>query len=177
MINLLRNTVFEWVKIILTAIVIAIFITQFIRPTLVRGESMYPTLEENDYLIISKISYKIKDPENEDIIVFKTDLLQEDGTHKDLVKRVIATGGDHLVIKDSKVYVNDILLDEPYIHEQYTTGDIDIIIPENKIFVMGDNREKSLDSRYEEVGLVDESDVMGKVTIRLYPLDRIEIVK
>ncbi|WP_195251572.1 signal peptidase I [Romboutsia sp. 1001713B170207_170306_H8] len=175
--KLLKDTVFEWVKIILTAIVIAIIITQFIRPTLVRGESMYPTLEENDYLIISKISYKIKSPKTGDIIVFKTNLLQEDGTHKDLVKRVIATEGNHLVIKDSKVYVDDKLLDEPYIHHQYTTGDIDIIIPENKIFAMGDNREKSLDSRYEEVGLVDESDVIGKVTVRLYPFDKIGIVK
>ncbi|WP_122639341.1 signal peptidase I [Romboutsia sp. Marseille-P6047] len=175
--KLLKDTVFEWVKIILTAIVIAIIITQFIRPTLVRGESMYPTLEENDYLIISKISYKIKSPKTGDIIVFKTNLLQEDGTHKDLVKRVIATEGNHLVIKDSKVYVDYKLLDEPYIHNQYTTGDIDIIIPENKIFAMGDNREKSLDSRYEEVGLVDESDVIGKVTVRLYPFDKIGIVK
>ncbi len=175
--KILKDTVFEWVKIILTAIVIAIIITQFIRPTLVRGESMYPTLEENDYLIISKISYKIKSPKIGDIVVFRTNLLQEDGTHKDLVKRVIATEGNHLVIKDSKVYVDDELLDEPYIHGQYTTGDIDIIIPENKIFAMGDNREKSLDSRYEEVGLVEESDVIGKVTIRLYPFDKIGMVK
>lgn len=172
----IKNAVFEWVKIILTAIVIAFIITQFIRPTLVRGESMYPTLEENDYLIISRISYKIKEPKFGDIIVFKTNLLQEDGTYKDLVKRVIATDGDHLVIKDFKVYVNDKLIDEPYIQGQYTTGNIDIIIPKNKIFAMGDNREKSLDSRYEEVGLVELSDVMGKVSVRLYPLDRIGVV-
>ena len=177
MVKKIKNVVFEWVKIILTALVIAFIITQFIRPTLVRGESMYPTLEENDYLIVNKICYKIKDLEKGDIIVFKTNLLQEDGTNKDLVKRVIATEGDHLIIKDYKVYVNDKLIDEPYIHGQYTSGDIDIVIPESKIFVMGDNREKSLDSRYNEVGLVEENDVMGKVTLRLYPLERIGMVK
>ena len=176
MVKKMINTLVEWISVILTAIVIAFIITQFIRPTLVRGESMYPTLSEDDYLIINKISYKVKSPENGDIIVFKTNLLQSDGTYKDLVKRVIATEGDHLVIKDFKLYVNGNLVDEPYIQNQYTSGDIDIIIPENKIFTMGDNREKSLDSRYDEVGLVDEDDLMGKVSVRLYPLNRIGFV-
>ena len=174
--NKMRNTLVEWIKVILTAIVIAFIITQFIRPTLVRGESMYPTLAEDDYLIVNKISYKAKSPQYGDIVVFRTNLLQEDGTYKDLVKRVIATEGDHLVIKDFKVYVNGKVIEEPYIGEQYTSGDIDIIIPENKIFAMGDNREKSLDSRYDEVGLVDEEDLMGKVSVRLYPLNRIGFV-
>ena len=74
------------------------------------------------------------------------------------------------------MYVNEKLVEEPYINGQYTTGDIDIIIPENKIFAMGDNREKSLDSRYEEVGLIEKNDVIGKVTVRLYPFDRIGFV-
>ena len=171
-----KKELIEWIKVIATALVFAFIITQFIRPTLVRGESMYPTLVENDYLIINRMAYKIGEPKDGDIIVFKTDLLQEDGTHKDLVKRVIATEGDHLVIKDFKVYVNEKLVEEPYINGQYTTGDIDIIIPENKIFAMGDNREKSLDSRYEEVGLVKEKDIMGKVMIRLFPFNKIGTV-
>ena len=74
------------------------------------------------------------------------------------------------------MYVNEKLVEEPYINGQYTTGDIDIIIPENKIFAMGDNREKSLDSRYEEVGLVKEKDIMGKVMIRLFPFNKIGTV-
>jgi len=175
-VNKMRDALVEWIKVILTAIVIAFIITQFIRPTLVRGESMYPTLAEDDYLIVNKISYKAKSPKRGDIIVFKTNLLQEDGTSKELVKRVIATEGDHLIIKNFKVYVNGELIEEPYIEKQYTSGDIDIIIPENKIFAMGDNREKSLDSRYDEVGLVDEDDLMGKVSVRLYPLNRIGFV-
>ena len=155
-----KKELIEWIKVIATALVFAFIITQFIRPTLVRGESMYPTLVENDYLII----------------VFKTNLLQDDGKPKDLVKRVIATEGQHIKIEDSKVYVDDKLLDEPYIHDNYTSGDIDLIVPEGEVFAMGDNREKSLDSRYEEVGLVKEKDIMGKVMIRLFPFNKIGTV-
>lgn len=173
----IKKEVFEWLKIITISLVLAFIITQFIRPTLVRGESMYPTLEENDYLIIDRISYRLGEPEQGDIIVFSTNLLQENGHNKDLVKRVIAVEGDHLKIEDSKVYVNDELLEEEYIHENYTEGNIDIVIPENKVFAMGDNREKSLDSRYENVGLVDEKAIMGKVLVRLFPFNRIGTVK
>ncbi len=67
-------------------------------------------------------------------------------------------------------------LDEPYIHDNYTSGDIDLIVPEGEVFAMGDNREKSLDSRYEEVGLVKEKDIMGKVMIRLFPFNKIGTV-
>ena len=128
---------------------------------------------ENDYLIINRMAYKLGKPKDGDIIVFKTDLLQDNGKQKDLVKRVIATEGQHIKIEDSKVYVDDKLLDEPYIHDNYTSGDIDMIIPEGEVFAMGDNREKSLDSRYEEVGLVQEKDIMGKVMIRLFPFNKI----
>ena len=72
-----KKEAIEWVKIIATALVFAFIITQFVRPTLVRGESMYPTLEENDYLIINRVSYKIGEPKRGDVIVFSTDLLQD----------------------------------------------------------------------------------------------------
>lgn len=172
-----KKEAIEWSKIIVTALIFAFIITQFIRPTLVRGESMYPTLVENDYLIINRMAYKFNEPKKGDIIVFKTNLLQEDGKPKDLVKRVIAVGGDHIKIEDSKVYVNDKLLDEPYIHDNYTEGNIDMVIPEGEVFTMGDNREQSLDSRYEDVGLVDDKDIMGKVMVRLFPFNKIGLVK
>ena len=173
----IKNEVVEWIKIILTAFVLAFVITQFVRPTLVKGQSMYPTLEENDYLIINRISPKISGLDKGDIIVFSTGLMQDDGSGtKDLVKRVIATEGDHIKIENSNVYVNDELIDEPYIHDNMTEGSIDVIVPEGKLFAMGDNRERSMDSRHAEVGLVDEKDVMGKVMIRLFPFNRIGLV-
>lgn len=169
----IKKEIFEWIKVILIALVAAFLITRFIRPTLVNGESMFPTLVENDYLIINRMAYKFGEPEHGDIIVFKTDLEQENGKKKDLVKRVIAVEGDHIKIQDSKVYVNEKLIDEPYIHDNYTDGNIDIKVPEGKVFAMGDNRERSMDSRYELVGLVDEESIMGEVVVRLFPFSKI----
>ena len=75
----LKSSIIEWVKVFGLAIILAFVITLFIKPTLVRGDSMVPTLHENDYLIINRIGYKIGQPENGDVIVFKSDLEQEDG--------------------------------------------------------------------------------------------------
>ncbi|RDY24102.1 signal peptidase I [Romboutsia maritimum] len=173
----LKKEIYEWIKTIGVALVVAVVIIQFIRPTIVNGESMYPTLEDKDYLIINRMAYKLGDPTKGDIVVFGTDLEQENGDKKDLVKRVIAVEGDHLKIKDSKIYINGKLIDEPYIHDNYTTGDIDTDIPKGKIFAMGDNRENSMDSRMSQVGLVDEHDLVGKVMIRLFPFNSIGTVK
>ena len=173
-----KNSIIEWVKVFGLAIVLAFVITLFIKPTLVSGDSMLPTLHENDYLIINKIGYKIGEPKNGDVIVFKSDLEKNDGTTKDLVKRIIGVAGDKVVIKDGKVYLNDKLLDETYLSEGMdTTGDVDIVVPEGKLFVLVDNREVSLDSRYEQVGLVDVNDVEGKVLVRLYPFNDISLIK
>ena len=173
----LKNSIIEWVKVFGLAIILAFVITLFIKPTLVRGDSMVPTLHENDYLIINKIGYKIGQPENGDVIVFKSHIAQEDGTNKDLVKRVIGVEGDSVLITDGEVYVNGNLLDEPYLDTgMYTEGDIDLVVPEGNLFVLGDNREVSLDSRYENVGLVDVDDVEGKVFVRLYPFNDISLI-
>lgn len=175
--NKWKSELIEWAKTIGVAVVLAFVITQFIRPTIVNGQSMYPTLDNSDYLIINRMAYKLGEPERGDIIVFSTNLKQSNGENKDLVKRVIAVEGDHLKIEDSKVYINGALIDEPYIHDNYTEGYEDIIIPEGMMFTMGDNRENSKDSRMDDVGLVSEDDVMGKVLIRLFPFNKIGTVK
>ena len=172
----IKKEVFEWIKVFALAVVFAFIITQFVKPTLVRGDSMYSTLEDGDYLIINRMSYKFKEQDRGDIIVFESDLKQDDGSNKDLVKRVIGVAGDKVKIKDSKVYVNEKELNEPYIHNEITEGDIDTVVPENSVFVLGDNREISLDSRYEEVGFINESDILGKVFVRLYPFNKIGLL-
>lgn len=173
----LKKEIIDWIKTIAISLVLAFLIVQVIKPTIVSGESMYPTLNDRDYLILNRLSYKFGEIERGDIIVFKTNLKQDNGKEKDLIKRVIAIPGDHLVIENSKVYINDELIDEPYIHNAYTSGDVDIVIPENKIFAMGDNRENSKDSRSEDVGLVDENDILGEVMVRLLPISNIGTVK
>ncbi len=172
-----KKEIFEWIKVFALAIVFAFLITQFIKPTLVRGDSMYSTLEEGDYLIINRMAYKFGDPQRGDIIVFESDLQQDDGTSKDLVKRVIGVGGDTVKIENSKVYVNGTELDEPYIDDQITEGNVDTVVPEGTVFVLGDNRDISLDSRYEQVGFINESDILGKVFVRLYPFNKIGLLE
>lgn len=176
--NKVMSSIIEWVKVFASAIILAFIITLFIKPTLVRGDSMVPTLHENDYLIINKIEYKISEPENGDVVVFKSDLAQEDGTNKNLVKRIIGVPGDKVVIKDGNVYVNDNKLEETYLEEgTYTEGEVDLTVPEGKLFVLGDNRKISLDSRSELVGLVDIDTLEGKVFVRLYPFNDISTIK
>ena len=173
----IKSTIIEWIKVFGLAIILAFVITLFIKPTLVRGDSMVPTLHENDYLIINRMVYRMGEPKNGDIIVFKSDLEATDGTNKDLVKRVIGVEGDKVVITNGQVYVNDKLLNEPYLSEGMDTeGEMEVTVPKGKLFVLGDNREVSLDSRYDKVGLVDVSDVEGKVFVRLYPFNDISFI-
>lgn len=169
----LKKEIIDWIKTIVISLGLAFLIVQVIKPTIVSGESMYPTLNDKDYLILNRLSYKFGEVKRGDIIVFKTDLKQDNGKEKDLIKRVIAVPGDHLAITDSKVYLNNNLIDEPYIDNAYTSGDIDIVIPDGKVFVMGDNRENSKDSRSEDVGLVNMDDILGEVMIRLLPLNKV----
>lgn len=173
----IKREIIDWVKTIIVSLVLAFLIVQVIKPTIVSGESMYPTLNDRDYLILNRMAYKFGDIDRGDIIVFKSDLRQDNGKQKDLIKRVIAIPGDHLIIRDSKVYINGEVQNEPYIHNEYTSGDIDVVIPQNEVFVMGDNRENSRDSRSSDVGLVNEDDIIGEVMIRLLPLNKIGTVK
>ena len=170
----------EFIKDVIIALVIVYAITLVIKPTIVKEKSMEPTLYGNDYLIINKMAYIRKDhPGYGDIIVFESKMDNEDGTGKKLlIKRVIGVEGDTITIEDGNVYRNGEVLDEPYVHGQKTEDnegmDIDNVkVGENELFLMGDNRAVSLDSRSESVGLVDEDVVVGKAIVRLYPFDKI----
>jgi signal peptidase I len=172
-----KKEIFEWVKTIVISVIIALMITMFIRPTLVKGHSMYPTLEPNNYLIINKIPYMIHEPERGDIVVFKSSLKTLNGKEKDLIKRVIAVEGDELVVNDGKTYLNGEEIKENYINENYTGGEVDIKVPKGQVFVMGDNRGNSLDSRDERVGTVEVRTIRGKVLVRLFPFNKIGAVE
>lgn len=163
--------VWSWIRIVLIAVIVGLAVSLIVKPSLVVGESMSPTLSNSDYLILNRLAYKLGEPQYKDIIVFHTDLPGE----RVLIKRVIATEGQHIVIKNNKVYVEDKLLDEKsYIHDLPTMGDIDTIVPEKSLFVMGDNRTNSMDSRMSQVGFISLDDVIGKVAFRLIPLKGID---
>ena len=170
----------ELIKDIIIALVIVAAITFVIKPTIVKESSMEPTLYENNYLIVNKLAYFNKDhPDYGDIVVFRSDIDKDDGSGKKLlIKRVIGVEGDVITISDGKVYRNGEIIDEPYVDGQQTLDDEgnDVNnekIGDGKLFLMGDNRSVSLDSRSGLVGQVDEERLVGKAIVRLYPFSEI----
>ena len=148
---------------------IVLLIGFFVKPIIVEGASMNPTLQDDDYLLISRQSYTFGEPERGDIIVFPHHESTEDSLY---IKRVIAIPGDHLEIHDGNVYINGELQYEDYIKSgAITEGYVNLVIPEGQVFVMGDNRENSSDSRY--FGTVNIEEVTGEVFVRLWPLSEI----
>lgn len=166
----------EIIKDILIALVLAGIIYLLIEPTIVKETSMQPNFYENDYLIVSKVSYKFSEPKRDDVVVFKSDLLDSKGKKKLLIKRIIGLPGDVITVKDGEVLINGEEEDQSFTRDGYTTGDIEnFTVPENSYFCMGDNRVVSLDSRYPEVGAVSKDDLVGKVVFRAYPFNKIKI--
>jgi len=165
----------EWIKSLAIAIGLALLILFFFKPTIVKEQSMQNTLHNNDYVFVSRQSYTIfGEPQRGDIIVFHSRLTTANGSEKLLVKRIIGLPGDTLAIHDGSVILNGEVLEEDYTAEGYTASEMDeMTVPENKLFVMGDNRQNSADSRMKSVGLVDYSEVVGKVVFRLFPFSSI----
>ncbi len=163
-------------KDVVIACGIALLISVFVSPTLVKETSMEPTIEPNDYLLLSKQSYRFGTIKPGDIVVFRSDIALDENHNKLLIKRVIATEGDILTISEGKVYVNGEKLEEEYIFEGGTSGEIyNLTVPKDQIFVMGDHRSVSLDSR--KIGMVEKDRVVGKVIFRLYPFKQMGTVK
>jgi signal peptidase I len=128
------------------------------------GQSMMSTLEEDQRLIVSKLSYRLHKPQRGDIIVFY-DPFDSD---RNLIKRIIGLPGDLLEIRQGQVYVNGQLLAEPYISRPGTYSQPPTAIPEGQYFVMGDNRTNSSDSR--SWGTLDGAEIVGKAAFTYWPL-------
>lgn len=145
-----------------------------VQPTIVDGQSMYPTLENKDYLFVNKLAYNKDVPERGDVLVFKSDLINpKNNSRKNLVKRVIALPGEHIVIKNNEVYINNKQINEEYLHGAITDGNIDLVVPENEVFTMGDNRGGSKDSRDSSIGTVSLNNIVGKVAFRAFPFNKV----
>ena len=166
----LKKEIFTWVEtLIISLIVVTIIITFVGRIVTVNGISMEPTLHGGDRIITTSIH---GDYQYNDIVTIR----RKDDTA--LVKRVIALEGDTVDIdfETGSVYVNGMLLDEPFINEP-TFNPIHfrepVVVPEGHVFVMGDNRNHSDDSRSSKIGMIDERNIFGKVIFSIYPFDNI----
>ena len=124
-------------------------------------------MNPNDYLIMYRQAYRSKAPERGDIIIFKSDLPDEEGKDKLLIKRVIGLPGDEIQIKNQKVYINGKKYKENYLKDGYTTGEGTWNVPEGHYFVMGDNRTGSHDSRYLREPYIPVSQVQGRMLLAI----------
>ncbi len=161
----LKGTVYTLVVVAAIAILVATLWLPFLR---IYGTSMAPTLQDGEIICCLKTS----DFKAGDITAFYYN-------NKLLVKRVVGQPGDWVNMdEEGNVYVNDILLDEPYLAEKALgDGDIELPyqVPDGKLFVLGDHRSTSVDSRHSTVGCISQEQIVGKIFIRIWPLDRITI--
>jgi signal peptidase I len=165
----------ENLKILIAAVILALVIRTFVaEPRFIPSASMLPTLELGDRLVVEKISYKLHPPAYSDIVVFAVPpQLQAEGYQADqaFIKRTIGLPGDRISVKNGRVYRNDVALVEPYVTVTPKPEDIsNITVPANEIFVMGDNRNNSNDSRYW--GTLPMQNLIGKAVWRFFPLTR-----
>lgn len=167
------ESLYDWVSAAIFSLICVIVAFIFVfRIVGVQGTSMYPTLKDKERLVITTFNYH---PRRGDIVII--DRYPEEP----LVKRIIAVGGDKIqILPDAgKVVLNGVILDEAYTHGERTDPNdfgTDVRqVPKGKLVVMGDNREVSKDSRRNEIGYVDEQDVVGKVILRFSPVSRLQL--
>lgn len=162
---------------ILVILLFTMFIVKFVcQKTEVIGDSMEATLSDKDNLIVEKVSYELGEPERFDIIVFPA---KED--KKYLIKRIIGLPGETIYIDENgNIYVDDILLKENFGLESISyagNASIPITLKDDEYFVLGDNRNNSLDSRFDEVGTVKRDSVLGRAWLQIWPLNDIHFIK
>ncbi|OWZ84208.1 signal peptidase I [Natranaerobius trueperi] len=164
--------IFEWVKSLLVAVVLAFLIRFFVVEIfLVEGQSMSPTLADSQRLVVNKFIYRLDDPDREDIIVFEYD---ED---KDFIKRVVGLPGEKIEIADGNVYINGDRVKENYQTKKVNDNYGPEKIPDEKYFVLGDNRNNSMDSRSPSVGFIHEEQIKGKAFFVFWPLDQLGVIE
>lgn len=161
-------------KSILIAIIAAFLIITFVFETVnVDGLSMYPTLHNKDRLIVEKVSYYFRKPKPQDIVVIKYPA----NPKEKFIKRVVAVEGDKVKIENNTLFINGVSQSEDYIFEQKMEDFPEVTVPSGTIFVLGDNRNNSLDSRDSRVGFVKYNMVVGRAALRIYPFKNFGSIK
>ena len=163
--KILKN-VYPYIIVVIVVIIIRSF---FVTPAIVDGNSMNPTLNNNNIILLNKLDYKLNEINRFDVVVVNV-------KNEKLIKRVIGLPGEYIEYKDDNLYVDGFLTDEKFKHA--TTSDFKLEtlgylkIPGDKYFVVGDNRNNSVDSRM--IGLIDKKDILGSVSYKIIPIGRVK---
>lgn len=169
-----KKSVFgEAMESVIVAVLLAVLIRLFvIEPFYIPSGSMEPTLREHDRIIVSKLNYRVKEPQRGDIVVFKYPL----DTKRNFVKRLIAKGGETVAIKNSKLYINGEQVPENYLPKGLRFADFGpVTVPPNSYFMMGDNRNNSDDSRVW--GFLPRDLIVGKALFIYWPPPRVSLAR
>lgn len=188
-----RSFLSELPFLLLAALLVAVLIKTFVvQPFYIPSGSMIPTLQVDDRVMVSKVNYLFGGPERGDILVFENPYAPEvdesfpeavvrsvlealgirTSANDDLIKRVVALGGETIEIRDNRLYIDGVELDEPYLQPGVAMGDFGPrTIAPDELFVMGDNRNESSDGRV--FGPIPADDVIGEAVFRIWPLDRL----
>ncbi|WP_042144868.1 signal peptidase I [Paucisalibacillus sp. EB02] len=170
----------DWAKALLIAFGLAFLVRTFLfTPIIVDGPSMQPTLQDRDQMIVNKFTYRFDEPERFDIVVFHVN------DQKDFIKRVIGLPGEHVAYKDNILYINGQPIEEKFFTENQMdihTNDFTLeeikgnysTVPEGHVFVLGDNRTNSTDSRL--LGPIPIDQIVGKASVIYWPFDRFEFI-
>ncbi len=165
-----RRILLEIIETILLALVLFFAINFLTARIRVDGSSMEPNFHDGDYVIVNRMAYRFGDIQRGDVIVFPYPLHPED----DYIKRIIGLPGDHVAVYGGVVYVNSQALSEPYIMEKPNSDLAEVIVPEGFVYVMGDNRNASSDSR--SWGPLEIKDIIGKAVFRYWPFSTMGLV-
>jgi signal peptidase I len=163
------------VVLVVVAVVIAVVVRAFVfQAFYIPSESMVPTLQVGDRVLVNKLSYRLHDPRRGDVVVFRAPPAAAAGDVKDLVKRVVGLPGDRIEGRDGRVYVNGRRIREPYLPSEVRSRDFGpVAVPPDTYYVLGDNRPFSKDSTF--FGPVRRSDIVGRVFVRIWPLTRFRL--
>jgi len=174
-------TVVEWACVVAGAVLLALVVKIFLlQAFFIPSPSMYPTLKEGDRVLVNKLSYKLHDVNRGDVVVFERPASEAPSAIPELIKRVVGLPGDSVTFRNGQVYINGELLNEPYLPAGVTTTadfapnrctpEAPCLIPQGDVWVMGDNRNDSKDSRY--FGPIPESSIVGRAFVIVWPFNR-----
>lgn len=170
-----RNAI-EWIAIVVGAFAVALVVKTFlIQAFYIPSESMFPALTDDDRVLVNKLSYRLHDVQRGDLVVFERPPNEPESEVKDLIKRVVALEGETVEERDGALYIDGEPLDELYLEPDVLSLNLTkTVVPEDHVFVMGDNRGSSRDSRF--FGPIDEDLIVGRAFVQVWPLLDAEVL-